>query len=179
MDTFSYTVADTQGAVSNTATATVTVKAQNVPPTARDDFATTSKGALVTINVISNDTDDVGIDGATVAVVISPTNGSVSPKADGTVTYTPGDTFTGVDYVRYTVADTQGTVSNVATVAVTVKAENDPPTAWDDSAATTEGVPVTVDVSIDTATTSDSTPRRSRSLTSRRRYRGLQRETAR
>ena len=146
VDTFTYTVADTQGAVSNTATATVTVNAQNVPPTARDDFATTSKGALVTINVISNDTDDVGIDGATVAVVISPTNGSVSPKADGTVTYTPGETFTGVDTFAYTVADTQGAVSNVATVAVTVKAENDPPTAWDDSATTTEGVPVTVNV---------------------------------
>ena len=121
-DTFTYTVADTQAVVSNTATVTVTVNAKNQPPVAVNDTATTTKGTPVSINVISNDTDDIGINPASIAIVTSPGNGTAVPKADGTVTYTPVGVFTGVDTFTYTVADTQGVVSISATVTVTVNA---------------------------------------------------------
>jgi len=100
----------------------VTVKAENDPPTAWDDSATTTEGVPVTVNVISNDTDDIGINTASVAIVTSPVTGTAISKGDGTVMYTPAGGFTGVDTFAYTVADTQGAVSNTAAVAVTVNA---------------------------------------------------------
>ncbi len=123
-DTFTYTVADAQGAVSNAATVTVTVTAppQNQPPTAVNDAATTTTGTPVSINVIANDTDDGGIVASTVAVVTAPGHGSAVPNGSGSVTYTPNGSFTGTDTFTYTVADAQGAVSNAATVTVTVNA---------------------------------------------------------
>ena len=123
-DTFTYTVADGQGAVSNAATVTVTVTipAQNQPPVAVNDSATTTKGTPVAINVVANDTDDVGINAASVAIVTSPGHGTAVPNGSGSVTYTPNGTFTGTDTFTYTVADGQAAVSNAATVTVTVNA---------------------------------------------------------
>ena len=123
-DTFTYTVADGQAAVSNAATVTVTVTipAQNQPPVAVNDSATTTKGTPVAINVVANDTDDVGINAASVAIVTSPGHGTAVPNGSGSVTYTPNGTFTGTDTFTYTVADGQGAVSNAATVTVTVNA---------------------------------------------------------
>ncbi|MBE0568369.1 MAG: tandem-95 repeat protein [Deltaproteobacteria bacterium] len=92
----------------------------NQPPTAVDDAASTTEGSPVTVNVISNDTDDGGVDASTVAVVGAPANGTAVPNGNGTVTYTPGFGFTGTDTFTYTVADAQGAVSNPATVTVTV-----------------------------------------------------------
>ena len=94
----------------------------NQPPVANNDSAATPLNTPVTINVISNDTDDVGINAASVAVVSSPANGAVVPNGNGTVTYTPNGGFTGVNTFKYTVADSQGAVSNQATVTVTVNA---------------------------------------------------------
>ncbi len=121
-DTFTYTVADTEGEVSNAATVTVTVNAKNQPPVAKDDAAATSKGAPVTINVIANDTDDMGIIASSLAIVTSPVSGNAVSNGNGTVTYTPSAGFTGVDTFSYTVADAQAAVSNSATVTVTVNA---------------------------------------------------------
>jgi hypothetical protein len=94
----------------------------NQPPVANNDSAATTLNTPVTINVISNDTDDVGINAASVAIVASPANGTAVPNGNGTVTYTPNGGFTGVNTFKYTVADTQGAVSNQATVTVTVNA---------------------------------------------------------
>ena len=118
----------------------------NQPPVARNDSAVTTRDFAVSINVISNDTDDVGIDVASVKIVTLPANGTAVPKVDGTVTYTPGESFTGTDTFTYTVADTQAVVSNAATVTVTVNAKNQPPVAQNDSATTSKGTPVTVNV---------------------------------
>jgi len=92
----------------------------NQPPVAGNDTSSTTQGTPVAINVISNDTDDAGIDAASVTIVTSPSNGIALPNGSGSVTYTPNGTFTGTDTFRYTVADGQGAVSNTATVTVTV-----------------------------------------------------------
>jgi lysophospholipase L1-like esterase len=94
----------------------------NLPPTAVNDSAATTEGAPVTVNVLSNDTDDGGINAATVAIGAPPANGTASPNGNGAVTYTPNAGFTGVNTFTYTVADSQGAVSNSATVTVTVTA---------------------------------------------------------
>ena len=94
----------------------------NLPPTAVNDSAATSMNTPVTVDVISNDTDDTGINAATVAIVTPPANGTAVPNGNGTVTYTPVAGFTGADTFRYTVADGQGAVSNQATVTVTINA---------------------------------------------------------
>jgi lysophospholipase L1-like esterase len=94
----------------------------NLPPTAMNDTAATTEGSPVTVNVLSNDTDDGGINAATVTIVTPPVNGTAFTNGNGTVTYTPGAGFTGVDTFKYTVADSQGAVSNQATVTVTINA---------------------------------------------------------
>jgi hypothetical protein len=121
-DTFTYTVADNDGAVSNQATVTVTVNAANSPPSAVNDSALTGMDTPVTVNVISNDTDDGGINAASVSIVASPISGTAVSNGNGTVMYTPAAGFTGADAFTYTVADAQGAVSNQATVTVTVNA---------------------------------------------------------
>ena len=94
----------------------------NQPPTAVNDTAATTEGVPVTVNVVSNDTDDGGVDRSTVAVVGAPANGTAVPNGNGTVTYTPNFGITGVDTFTYRVADAQGAVSNTAMVTVTVTA---------------------------------------------------------
>jgi anthranilate/para-aminobenzoate synthase component II len=121
-DSFQYTVADAQSAVSNQATVTVTVNAQNISPTAASDTASTTMNTPVTINVVINDTDDGGINASSVAIATSPVSGTAASNGNGTVTYTPDAGFTGADAFTYTVADAQGSVSNQATVTVTVNA---------------------------------------------------------
>lgn len=121
-DSFTYRVSD--GALSsNTATVSIAVAAANKAPVARNDSAATSKDTAITINVIANDTDADGtIDPATVSVVSAPTRGgSVTPNGNGTVSYTPKLNFYGIESFGYTVKDNLGTVSNKATVTVTVR----------------------------------------------------------
>jgi len=67
----------------------------NEPPLARNDSGTTSTGTPVSINVVANDTDDVGVVAASVAIVTSPSNGTAVPNGSGSVTYTPSAAFTG------------------------------------------------------------------------------------
>jgi len=47
----------------------------NQPPTAVNDTAVTTMNSPVAVNVISNDTDDGGIDAASIAIVTSPVSG--------------------------------------------------------------------------------------------------------
>lgn len=120
-DTFSYTIKDNLGAVSNAAKVAVTVSKGNSAPIAKDDAKTTKAGTPVIIDVFANDQDSDGtLRSDTVTIVSSPTNGKSVANTDGTVTYTPNAGFSGSDTFRYTIQDDQGAVSNVATVAVTV-----------------------------------------------------------
>ncbi len=125
-DSFTYTVEDEDGAVSNIATVSITVVIGNVAPVAVDDVATTQENQPVVINVLANDTDDQDSFG-TVTIVTGPTKGTATANANGTVTYTPNQNTSGSDSFTYTVNDTQGLTSNVATVSITVFAVNDAP----------------------------------------------------
>jgi hypothetical protein len=103
-------------------TAQVTVTA-NTKPGAKNDHADTRKNTAVVINVLANDAAKSGVlDPATVTVVTPPAHGTTSVNTvTGEVTYTPNLDFVGKDSFKYTVKDSFGQVSNVATVSITVE----------------------------------------------------------
>ena len=143
IDTFTYTVSD--GALSDVATVTITVTPVNDAPVAGDDVAVTPEDTAVTTgNVLANDSDvDSVLSPASITAfdAVSVNGGAVVNNGDGTFTYTPALNFTGIDTFTYTVSD--GALSDVATVTITVTPVNDAPVAGDDVAVTPEDTAVT------------------------------------
>ena len=90
-------------------TADVTIGVQPVqnPPVAVNDYADTDENTSVTISVLDNDTDPDN-DALTVTDVTSGQYGTVVINNDNTITYTPGDNFSGSDTFSYTVSDGNG-----------------------------------------------------------------------
>ncbi|MBU2982517.1 tandem-95 repeat protein [Lentibacter algarum] len=117
-DTFDYTITDPSGNES-TATVTVVVSDPNQAPIAGDDSDTTDLEMPVVIDVLGNDSDPEG-EALTVTGTTEPANGSAVVNANGTITYTPADGFTGTDTFDYTVTDPAGNATT-ATVTVTVQ----------------------------------------------------------
>ena len=111
-----------------------------VAPVAEDDNATTEEDTPVTIDVVANDTDNNGIDPTSVVIVQEPQHGTVSvDPLTGAVTYTPEPDYfdeTIPDVFTYTVEDIKGTVSNEATVSITVTPVNDAPRVTNDQDTT-------------------------------------------
>ncbi|MGZ8327784.1 MAG: Ig-like domain-containing protein, partial [Allosphingosinicella sp.] len=141
-DVFSYTASD--GTASDTAALTVTVNGANDAPVANDDSASTNEDGSASGNVLANDTD---VDGETLTVtnpgVYVGANGTLTLNADGSYIYVPGAAAQGLDdgetvqdVFAYTASD--GTVSDSATLTVTVNGVNDAPVANDDTAAISE-----------------------------------------
>lgn len=142
-DQFGYSISDGRGGVAS-ANVNVSVIAGNRPPLAVDDNASTSQGSVVSIDVLANDSDP---DGDPISLVsASPAAfGSAVPNADGSIRYTPGPGFTGIDSLIYTITDGRGGFAS-ANVSILVTAVNAPPLAQDDSASTDIDVPVTIAV---------------------------------
>lgn len=140
-DTFTYTVSDGNGGT-DTGIVTVTVLAANNAPVASNDTAQATAGAVVTLDVLSNDWD-ADSDTLTISAVTQPTNGTVVNNTSD-VTYTADTGYSGSDTFTYTVTD--GTDTDTATVTVTVNLTNSPPTASYDYASTDVDTPVAVDV---------------------------------
>ncbi|WP_425654317.1 tandem-95 repeat protein [Vibrio campbellii] len=139
--TISYTVSD--GALEDSAEVSVTVNPVNDAPVANDDSAATDEDTPVTIDVLPNDTD---VDGDTLTIVNAsvPVDQGTVEIVDGKLVFTPADNFNGEATISYTVSD--GVLEDSAEVSVTVNPINDAPVANDDSAATDEDTPVTIDV---------------------------------
>ena len=140
-----YTVNDNDGLTSNIATITVTVNDVNDPPVAVNDTASTNEDTPVDISILTNDSDpdgtlnvtSVDLDPATPGQQTSFTvvgEGTYTVDNAGVVTFDPAENFNGVTTpIDYTVDDNDGLTSNVATVTITVTAQNDPPVATDDT----------------------------------------------
>jgi hypothetical protein len=143
--TFTYTVAELAfGGVSNAATVIVTVAS---PPVAFNNALRTNKNVPITINVLGNDTrGGLPYDRASVLIESNPATGTAVANGNGTVTYTPALNTFGVDTFTYSVANTAGFRSNIATVTVTVKNVNTAPKAVNDSATTNRDIPVIIPV---------------------------------
>jgi VCBS repeat-containing protein len=139
-----FTYAATDGTASDTATLTVTVTGLNDAPVAVDDTNSTDENSPVSGNVLANDTD---VDGETLTVVNAATfvgaYGTLVIAADGSYTYTPGAAAalltngqTADDVFTYIASD--GTVSDTATLTITVSGLSGVPDAVDDTASTNE-----------------------------------------
>ncbi len=145
-DSFTYTVQDSAGNVSNEAAVAVTVQSK---PIAANDLVHSRESSPVAIDVLANDRALEGIlDSSSLLLTAAPKHGTatVEPSSSGVpiVLYRPDADFQGRDVFRYTVRDDSGTVSNEAFVAVNVLTE--PPTVIDDAASTDVGTPVAIDV---------------------------------
>lgn len=96
-----------------------------VGPIALDDVVTTAEDVPLEIAVLSNDSS-VGrpVDGTSLTIVAAPSFGTADVQA-GLVVYTPAANYAGPDTFQYTVNDSGGYQSNVATVVITVIAVPD------------------------------------------------------
>ncbi|MCR9964734.1 tandem-95 repeat protein [Vibrio antiquarius] len=121
-DSFTYIV--TSGGVSESTTVNVDVTPVNDAPVATNDNTVTDEDTPVTIDVLPNDTDIDGdklsIDSASV-----PSDQGTVEIVDGKLVFTPAENFNGDAEITYTVTD--GTLTDQATVNVTVNAVNDTP----------------------------------------------------
>ena len=119
-DSFTYTVKDNLGVISNIATVNITVI--TLGPTANPDTASTGQGQAVSINVLANDFGgNAQLNPATVRIASPPIVGSaVVNTLTGAITYTPPVSFTGQVTFTYDVQNFLRLLSNPATVTVTV-----------------------------------------------------------
>jgi hypothetical protein len=124
-DSFTFRI-NQNGIDSNIGTISIDVRAANDRPIAVSDQASTQKGTPVAINVLSNDSD-IDKQPLTISAVTHPANGTIATY-NGTITYTPNQTFSGQDSFTYTVSDGQGGTAT-ASVVVTVIDPAAPPVA--------------------------------------------------
>ena len=145
---FTYVAEDSAGALSNSATISVTVTSVNDLPTAVDDTPdATLEDTPVTFAVLDNDTDiDLTNGGDSLSIVSTSgvTHGSASiSAADKTITFTPTANWNGTTSFTYTMKDSAGAQSQ-AMVYITVTPVNDPPSAVSDSISTDQDIPVKI-----------------------------------
>jgi hypothetical protein len=150
-DSFSYTVTD--GVLTDTATANITLDAVNDAPVASDDSFSGDEDTLITGNVLTDNGNgaDFDLEGDTLSVfaeVITTANGgTVTLLAGGSFTYQPADNYNGPDRFTYTLSD--GDLTDTGTANITVNAVNDGPVAADDTFAGDEDTPISGNVLAD------------------------------
>ncbi|MFH4535879.1 tandem-95 repeat protein [Vibrio diabolicus] len=121
-DSFTYIV--TSGGVSESTTVNVDVTPVNDAPLAKDDTATTQEDIAVTIDVLPNDTDVDGDKLSIQSASVPEAQGKVE-IVDGKLVFTPAENFNGDAEITYTITDSS--LTDQATVNVTVNAVNDTP----------------------------------------------------
>lgn len=133
-DQFTYTVRDQNGS-EQTATVNVTVTAVNDPPNAVNDTFEVVKGSTQNqIDVIANDSSNPDANETLRVTAVGSTSkgGTVTIASGGThVVYTPPANFTGTDTFTYTLSD--GSLTDTATVTISVVPGNPPPTVVGES----------------------------------------------
>src|SRR5207245_210631 len=130
---------------SNVATVAITVTAVNDPPVAANDSVTTNEDTALTIATPEIGRAACSKNSATITaiVVAGPAHGTLTLNANGSFTFTPAANYNGPDSFPYKAND-GSLASNVATVAITVTAVNDPPVAANDSVTTNEDTALTI-----------------------------------
>ena len=153
-DTLTYTVKDTAGEISNEATVLITVTEPvtiNVAPVANDDtVGSVEAGGIATFTVTDNDVDSDGnLNSTSVVIVTAPSDGMATVNLSGIITYINTGSIETIDTLTYTVADTEGLISNEATVSITVTeptSTNAIPVTQTDTAIVQSGEAATINV---------------------------------
>jgi hypothetical protein len=116
-ETITIIATDSDGAAAKT---TFALTINNLPPTPGDDAATGDQGAVISGNLLVNDSDPAGAaDPLTIIGSTPAAHGVVVIQPDGSFTYTPGISFSGSDSFTYTISDGDGGEST-AMVTITV-----------------------------------------------------------
>lgn len=119
-----------ESGLSSSASLFVTVSPLNDAPEPQDDMATTGYETPVTLNVLDNDTDPDGDELSVVSATAQ--NGAVDFDANGVVTYTPAEGYSGTDEISYSVSDGLETVEALAMIEVEEEEESLPPVTEED-----------------------------------------------
>ncbi|TKG96678.1 HYR domain-containing protein, partial [Puteibacter caeruleilacunae] len=101
-DQFEYIICDTDG-LCDTATVVLDVDL-NEPPVAVDDYYENLIDGVLTGNVMDNDYDPDG-DPIVATLLEEPSHGTATIAPDGTLVYTPGEGFLGIDELEYYICD--------------------------------------------------------------------------
>ncbi|EPP5336203.1 Ig-like domain-containing protein [Vibrio alginolyticus] len=141
-DSFTYTVADLAGAVSNAATVTMTVTPVNDAPMAQAQSQTLDEDNSLVITLVGSDIDN---DDDTLQYLITEqvSHGVLEQLTNNSWRYTPEADFNGSDFFLFKVNDGDLDSTEVR-VDLTVNAVNDTPTATDISATGEEEIPLTI-----------------------------------
>ena len=126
-DTFLFLAKDA-AAISNTASVSIDVIAVNDTPIANSQSITTSEDTTSPITLTASDIDG---DKLNYSIISNPNKGTLTGKLPK-LTYAPDTNFTGDDTFTFVARDTVS-VSQTATVNITVEAINDVPTAHNQS----------------------------------------------
>jgi len=113
-------------------------------PLTVDDNIEVNEDSSITFDVLANDTNPLEGSLQITSIDDSELEGS-AVIAEGGITYTPSTNFNGTSSFEYTVGN-DSTSTSTATVFITVNSVNDAPVASDDTAETTEGVAVEINV---------------------------------
>ncbi|OQX12318.1 MAG: hypothetical protein BWK80_43850, partial [Desulfobacteraceae bacterium IS3] len=123
--------------------ASVTITVENAPPVAEDDSASTRPNTPVSVPLLVNDSDPNNDPLIVDSITTLPANGTVSFKPDGTLVYTPNPGFSGTDTFIYQISDGKG---GTDTATVTIRVDNESPTAVSDSVVTRPEQPLNIAV---------------------------------
>ena len=142
-DFITYSVLDSQGGVSNSATIYITVTNVDDPPTTFTPTISIQEDTPTNVNLLQNVID---IDGDTlflVSIDTPPTSGTyVAYYEFGYIYYIPDSEYSGADSITYTVTDGENSV--LATINFNILPVYDPPTAVDDLVTTDEDVSILI-----------------------------------
>ncbi len=130
-DVFTFKATDGK-AVSNIATINITVgSAPNTPPTAFNQNIITARNQPVGITLTASDTENNSL---TYSIISTPAHGMLS-GVSRSLTYTPAAGFAGNDGFTFKANDGKAD-SNIATITITVIANNTPPIATNQNLTT-------------------------------------------
>jgi hypothetical protein len=131
--TIQYAVSDDDDNVSLPAVVTITVG--SAQPVADDDTVSVVQNTVVSIDVLNGDNDanddidessidlDPTVEGSQNSLAVALTG--IYEVSEGRVIFTPDPAFYGTSRISYTVQDTQGNISNVASIEVLVLLDSD------------------------------------------------------
>lgn len=140
-DQFTYSIRD--GELEDTAVVSINVTAANDAPVANDDTFTVTEDTPKALDVLANDADiDSTI--SLSSITVQPAHGAARIEG-GQVLYMPEQNYNGPDQFTYSVTD--GNLSDVAVVSLTVTAVNDAPTATNDEFTIDEDTQLAVKIS--------------------------------
>ncbi|HIE2485252.1 TPA: tandem-95 repeat protein [Pseudomonas aeruginosa] len=141
-----YRATDSKGAVSNTATVTITVTPVNDPPVAQAKTLTTDEDTSGSVVLTATDIDSPA---PTIFQIVTQPNaahGNAS-LSGSTLTFNPARDWNGTTTLTYRAQDSSGAWSAPAVVTIIVRLVNDPPAVAGRSITTAEDTPATLTLS--------------------------------